>query len=136
MIILAAQLDSILQAQTATNIVTNPLSWYCSFQYLPPNTVSYYSLVGQNIFGATPVQLTPTLSTTPPPSQQILILELTIFNTDTAPATVTITINSITPGLTATLYNCVLAPGETLSYNPTPGTDGSWNILDIRGNAR
>jgi hypothetical protein len=31
------------------------------------------------------------------------------------------------------LFNCILQAGETLSYNATPGINGSWQILSTRG---
>jgi hypothetical protein len=117
-----------LQINLFSGSYTIGLQFYCSWNIdvsPPPPFDRYYgtiassftSLIGGVVFT----------------NNEYDIREITVFNPDTAPIPLAIQIYDGTNRYA--LFQCTLLPGFTLTYNATPGVDGSWVILDTNGRA-
>ena len=113
MIVLDTTTDSI-EVVLAGAITTNQLPCYVSWRDRTSTTfIAGKTLINTN--STTPVNI----SGSPTASTQRLIDELSVYNADTANATVTIRFNA--NGTTYILFQVVLAPTETLKYQEGEG---------------
>lgn len=127
MIILSSTTDS-LQVVLAGAITTNQLRCYVAYRDTTSTTITPNRAV-TNTNSTTPV----TLLSAPSASAQKIVDYISIYNADTANATVTLYINS--SSTTYKLTETVLNPGEKLEFQEGHGfrsltNDGSLKIAD------
>lgn len=125
MIILSSTTDS-LQVVLASAITTNQLRCYVAYRDTTATTITPNRAVA-NTNSTTPV----TLLSAPSASQQKIVDYLSIYNSDTANAVVTVYINS--SSTTYKLTETTLGPGEKLEFQEGQGfrsltADGSLKI--------
>ena len=130
MIILSNTTDS-LQVVLASAITTNQLKCFVSYRDTTSSTITPNRAVASTN-STTPV----TLLSAPSASAQKIVDYLSIYNTDTANATVTVYINS--SSTTYKLLETVLGSGEKLEFQEGTGfrcltSDGSLKIGDNQG---
>lgn len=130
MIILSSTTDS-LQVVLASAITTNQLRCFVSYRDTTSTTITPNRAVA-NTNSTTAV----TLLSAPSASQQKIVDYLSIYNADTANATVTVYINS--SSTTYKLFETNLGVGEKLEFQEGSGfrcltSDGSLKIADNQG---
>lgn len=130
MIILSNTTDS-LQVVLASAITTNQLRCYVAYRDTTSTTITPNRAIA-NTNSTTPV----TLLSAPSASQQKVVDYLSIYNSDTADAVVTVYINS--SSVTYKLLETTLSTGEKLEFQEGQGfrcllSDGSLKIADNQG---
>ena len=100
--------------------------WYCTWYNSPSTTLPYRNNGIQGIGIVAMNVPAPTLK----PSQIQEITEITIYNPGPSPISVTIEFRRGFSGVTTRLMTCALGGEQTLSYNATPGNNGSWQVYD------
>lgn len=130
MIILSSTTDS-LQVVLASAVTTNQLRCFVSYRDTTSTTITPNRAVA-NTNSTTAV----TLLSAPSASQQKIVDYLSIYNADTANATVTVYINS--SSTTYKLFETSLGVGEKLEFQEGSGfrcltSDGSLKIADNQG---
>ncbi len=144
MIALTAPTDQlVVQVTSVLSYAAAALPFYCTWN----NTggpVPFARNVG--IIPGAPASPIIVIATIPPGVTEIEIREITISNTVAVPApppvgaianlltaNVIIYFHVPSTGIYHQLFQCVLQPGDSLSYNATPGINGTWSIFDARG---
>lgn len=130
MIILSSTTDS-LQVVLASAITTNQLRCYVAYRDTTATTITPNRAVA-NTNSTTPV----TLLSAPATSQQKIVDYLSIYNSDTANAVVTVYINS--SSVTYKLLETTLEVGEKIEFQEGSGfrcltSNGSLKIADNQG---